>query len=254
MENINKFSFYRIWLLIKRNATMNMKTWIIGIGALNGLVIIVSLLQPHDAGVTQQINEIAYAWLIYIFIGGYIITSKTYNELHTPASGQFFLTLPATNGEKLLAHWFLTSVLFLLVANIALFTGLFFSSMLAAIIYGSQIDLFNPFSTANIRLMGFYMVSQSPFLLGAIYFRKNNFLKTLLCVFAVVMLISIWTAFTVWLFFDVTDFTMFIDTVNQGFDGLNINLLPTAAKVIYWGVVTPFFLTVSYFALKEREI
>jgi hypothetical protein len=254
MEKINQFSIQRFLLLIKRNAVLNLKTWLIGFGAISGLLILIAQLQAYQSGGILDINGIAITGLTFIFIGGYLVTSMAYNEIHTPARSQFFLTLPATNAEKLFSHWFLTSFLYVVVATLVLFVILLLSSLLTTLIYGSGIELFRPFSSGNIRLMGIYMVTQSVFFLGAIYFRKNNFLKTVLTAFVLMMLLSTWAGLSMWITFGTGHFSPDNESLSPAFVNYMENVVPSIAKIVFWGILTPFFLTVSYFTLKEREV
>jgi hypothetical protein len=254
MEKINQFSIQRFFLLIKRNVIMNIKTWLIGFGAISGLLILIAQLQAYQAGGILDINAIATTGITFIFIGGYLVTSMAYNEIHTPARSQFFLTLPATNAEKLLSHWFLTSLLYIVIAYLVLFAILLLSSLITALIYGSGITLFQPFSSGNLKLMGIYMVTQSVFFLGAIYFRKNNLLKTILTAFVLMMFLSMWAGLAMWITFGTSHFSPDNESFSPAFVNYMENVIPTVAKIVFWGIITPFFLTVSYFTLKEREV
>ena len=101
--------------------------------------------------------------------------------------------------------------------------------------------------------MGIYVVTQSVFFLGALYFRKNNLLKTLLSVFVIQAIFSIVMVFAGWLILgefnqlneeNIPADTMYFFTVN----------IPEIARTVFWVVTAPFFLIVSYFKFKEREV
>ncbi|TVQ88357.1 MAG: hypothetical protein EA393_09055 [Bacteroidetes bacterium] len=252
MEKINQFSIQRLFLLMKRHSVMNAKTWLIGLGALSGILIIIALIQSYSNGFFD-LESLVTIGTIFIFIGGFIVTSAAYNELHTPARGQFYLILPANTLEKLLSNWLLSSAVFVVVAFVLLSVVLGITTLLSSWVFNTDTAFFNPFTHDNLENMGVYVVVQSIFFLGALYFRKNNFIKTLLSVFVVMFGLSIILGFLGWVilgeFNHISDenlpesnFVFFTET------------LPQIARIIFWWLTAPFFLLVSYFKLKEREV
>ena len=185
-----------------------------------------------------------------IFIEGFILTSRVFHEIQTPARSQFYLTLPARTSEKLISNWLLSSFIYIVAAYAGLFLVLVVASLLAAGIFNSPIEVFNPFSAQQVELMGHYLVLQTIFFLGSVYFRKNNFLNTVLSVFAVGIVLSIWSGLVGWMLLPIPNFAI---TVHE-FELYSENGLKILFGVLYWGLFAPFFLTVSYFTLKEREI
>ena len=252
MEKINQFSVQRLFLLMKRHSVMNAKTWLIGLGALSGVLIIIALIQSYSNGF-YNLSTLVTLGTVFIFIAGFIVTSATYNELHTPARGQFYLILPANTLEKLLSNWLLSSILYVLAAFIILSGVLGITTLLSSWIFNTDIAFFNPFTNDNMEIMGQYIVVQSIFFLGALYFRKNNFPKTLLSIFVILFGLSILMGFLGWIILGEfnqiseenlpeSNFVFFTET------------LPQIAKIIFWWITAPFFLLVSYFKLKEREV
>lgn len=254
MEKINQFSIQRFLLLIKRHVVINLKTWLVGFGAIGGLLILIALLQAYHSGGVFSVHLIFNTGMTFIFIGGYMVTSMAYNEIHAPARSQFFLTLPATTSEKLLSHWFLTSVIYIVLANLMLFAVLLLASLIAALVFGSAIDLFQPFTIENIRLMGIYIVTQSVFFLGAVYFRKNNLLKTILSVFVLLMVLGMWTGLAMWLAFGPDQRAISQEMVSPALANFMEYTVPDIARFLFWILLAPFLLIISYFKLKEREV
>ncbi|MFW5687338.1 MAG: hypothetical protein ACOCXV_00265 [Bacteroidota bacterium] len=254
MEKINQFSIQRFGLLMKRYVMFNMKTWFIGMGALAGVLIVISALQVIFSSGTFNISPLVTLGQIVIFVGGFLITSMSYNEIHTPARSQFFLTLPATTGEKLFSHWIITSVIFVVVANILLMVTLLIASAIANLSLSIPIDVFNPFEKQNLTLMSIYLVVQSVFFLGALYFRKNNFLKTILSLFVIQLIINIFTFLVAYLIIGHEGFQQDMDMANINMTEFASESFPVVMKILFYGVLAPFCLLVSYFRLKEREV
>ncbi len=252
MEKINQFSVQRLFLLIKRHSIMNMKTWLIGFGALSGVIIVSALLQSFATG-NFNIESLSATGISFIFIAGYLITSMAYNEIHTPARGQFYLILPATTFEKLLSHWLLTSIVYVLVAHALLSLVLIVAGLLSALIFSTSMDFYNPFTEAGFKNMGVYLVTQSVFFLGALYFRKNNMLKTLLSIFVIIVALGTIAGLFGWIILGEFNQINEENLPPQGLELFTV-IIPDIAKILFWGLTAPFFLIVSYFKLKEREV
>lgn len=254
MEKINKFSLQRFVLLMQRYVTFNSKSWLIGIGAISGVLIIISLLQAYFSQSHFDIRSMVNTGQVMIFIGGFVITSMAYNEIHTPARSQFYLTLPATTAEKLFSNWLITSVIFILVSNVLLSVVLGLANGIANLAWSSAFNIFNPFTIENLKLMGIYIVTQSIFFLGALQFRKNNFLKTILSIFVIAMIINIISVLFAYLLFGTDGMHLDAQTISPDLSNIFETIFPKVMKTIFNVVLVPFFLLVSYFKLKEREV
>ena len=254
MEKINQFSIQRFNLLMKRFIMFNLKTWGIGLGAIAGILIIIALLQAWATIGTGPLSMLISLGQVMIFTGGYIITSMAYNEIHTPARSQFYLTLPATTLEKLFSHWIITSIVFVLLANILLMASLAVGSLLVNIGWGSPIEYYNPFTERNLQLMLIYVITQSMFFLGALYFRKNNFLKTTLSLIVISLAFNIFSVLVAYLLFGSQMSGVEDNFTNVGLETLFTETIPRISKILFYGVLAPFCLLVSYFRLKEREV
>jgi len=254
MEKINQFSAQRFLLLIKRYLMFNAKTWLIGLGAVSGVMIVIGVIQAYVSGFNYQIAPLVTTGQVIIFIGGFVLTSMAYNEIHTPARSQFYLTLPATTTEKLFSQWLITSVLFVLLANVLLSVVLLIGNLIGNIAWSVPFDVFNPFSLANMEIMLIYIITQSIFFLGAIYFRKNNFLKTILSLFVIGTVLNIITVLFALLIFGTEGLQIESGMMDMQFSVWLEETFPIAMKILFYGVLAPFCLVVSYFKLKEREV
>ena len=190
----------------------------------------------------------------YFFAGGYVFTSTIFSELRTSHRGYLYLTLPASTFEKLAVSWFITSVLYVIAAIIVMFAINALLMIVAIAFSSSHVPLFNLFDPSILKTYAVYMVTQPIFILGAIYFRRVNFLKTLLSLFVIGIAISIYTSLAARLI------------IFPDFDGMQFGNMPencldffenTFAPIItnlFWFCTAPFFLIVSYFRLKERQV
>ncbi|MFW6248884.1 MAG: hypothetical protein ACOC4J_03850 [Bacteroidota bacterium] len=254
MEKINQFSMKRFILIMNRYVTFNLKSWLIALGALMGIIIIVGLLNVYQSGGINILEPISVVGTVLVMISGFILTSMTYSELHTPAKSQFFLTLPATTSEKLFAHWLVTSVVYILLANLLVSLAVLIYTSVSMLLWNSNFVFFNPFTIGNLELMGIYVIVHSIFFLGAIHFRKNNFMKTILSVFVIATIINIVVVSVSYLFVGTTNFEMSGEGSNPELIHFIENTLPMVGKIFLYGLLAPFCLLVSFYKLKEREV
>jgi hypothetical protein len=115
-----------------------------------------------------------------LFLGGFIATSLAFREVWQNGSGIAYLTLPGSVLEKFVVKLLMTSVGF------ALGTLVFMSAVGAAsealdrLVFGVGRGFFDPFTPAVLQAVARYLVLQSFFLLGSIWFRKLAFVRTVL--------------------------------------------------------------------------
>ncbi|MFW5793205.1 MAG: hypothetical protein ACOCWC_02895 [Bacteroidota bacterium] len=254
MEKTNLFSFSRFLQLIKRFITLNGKTWIIGLAAATSLIILIALAQAFMSNGYFNYGSLVNFGLIQLFIGGFIITSLAFKELNSPARSQFFLTLPANALEKLLSHWFVTSVVFVVIANILLAFAIMVSSLFCNLIWSTPLQFFNPLDLANLKIMSSYLILQSIFFLGSVYFRKGNFIKTALSLLVIGMAFMVFTIIMTFVLFGSGNPYFSNNTINPEVQHVFENIIPMIFKIVYFGLLAPFCLLVSYFRIKEREV
>lgn len=252
MEKINQFSIGRLALLVKRSFYMNQKSFLISLASLAGTLLTISLLNTYTNNGFFSLDSIVQTGLVTIFIAGYIMSSMAFKELNTPAKGQFYLLLPAKSIEKVTAAWLLTAIGYSIVAllSLSLISGL--ASLVNHLIFKSQLNMLNPFTPTILKYMAGYVVTQSVFLFGAVYFRKNNFLKTVLGMFVVNVIMGAWMALLVWIFFAQGNQYIGPETFA---DPIRMEaIVRWGSQIAFWGILMPFFFTLSYYTLKEREV
>jgi len=192
----NSFSFQRFLLLIKRTTVLNQKKWVIGIASTFGLLAIIwfaPVLTVLPAWHEYRIQNLLAPAIFFYTAGGLVITASLFDELHSPSTAFLNLTLPATAFEKLLSAWMISTVLFSLIT----LSGYFLLhlaiqlSTMAIVPTVSHIQLFNPFDLEILEDIFTYVFYNSVFLLGAVYFTKLNFIKTLLSIILFVFVLGI---------------------------------------------------------------
>jgi hypothetical protein len=255
MEKNNYLNLNRFYLLTRRHILSNSKGWLIAFGAVSGALLVISLLTAYFN--PENLPNLTPTYLTIMFIGGYIFTSNIFNELHDTRKAFHYLTIPVSTTERLLAAWVLTAIIFPFVSIL-----LISLIILAANLIMNLTLNFEPFqqvfSNGNIGGLRAYLITQSIFLLGAAYFRKNNFLKTVLTLFVFSMVVMALVSFFGYIFLsplsEGSGLTIEPEGMTIRLESLFLETIPGAARIIYYYFSIPFFLVVSWFTLKERQV
>mgnify|MGYP005848018745 CR=1 FL=1 len=242
----NSFSFQRFLLLIKRTAVLNQKSWLIGIASAFGLLIIIwfaPVLTILPAWHEYRIQNLLTPAIFFYTAGGLVITSSLFDELHSPATAFLNLTLPATAFEKLFSAWLISAVLFTVITLSGYFL-LHLAIQLASMAFVPsfpQIQLFNPFEPEILEDIFTYVFYNSLFLLGAVYFKKLNFIKTLLALILFFFILGI-----------ISGILTFYQPDNTLIVSLSV-LTPAIAYSILTAIIV-LMLFFSYIRLKNRQV
>jgi len=210
-----------------------------------------------------------------IIIAGVFYAARFFREIHSSSNGVAYFMIPATQLEKLIVSIIMTTVYYFVMMIITYIIGnllgTLLNNMLASIdflpfqhsdlqwklftnsIYNGNISMHSvsmPFSESYFLFTIFklFLLHQSIYLLGSIYFKSNQFFKTFLTINIVQLILIILFIIEVRLIIGTGGFNINLD--------LTYDFGRTVGKimrgVIY--VLTPFFWVVSYFRLTEKQI
>jgi hypothetical protein len=261
----------RFGRLLLRELAGSYRGLLIAMAAVGGALVIISALAAmgHAAGAASGggISGL-HLWFFrnMLFLGGFILTSMAFRELRQGGGGIFYFTLPGSLLEKLLAKLLLTSLGYALGCAIFLSAAAAVSQLINVVLFGFGNGLFNPLDPVVLRMGAVYLVTQSVFLLGSIWFRKLAFLKTVLwiliisvgalVVFAVAA--RIFLAHPLW-----AGGSLQLNFGSGGFSGMfgrgpggpaNIVGVRTAGQVAMFGLLAPVCWLAAYFRLGETEV
>lgn len=255
-QNEYLFNFYRFKLVVNRFFVLNRKNWSVGLLGAGGILFSIWMIPVvfGSSNVASQIHfeMIEVPAMFLLALGGMVITSHIFHEIHSQSQAFRFLTLPATNFEKFAGAWFITSVAFLVVVLVAIFLLSVIIEIISAVNYSNwnNFKLFNPFQEGRFESYGNYFLYHSIYLLGAIYFKKNNFLKTVLAI-----ILFILGAVTI---IGITGF-FYSFVLSEPFS-VDLNLIEQAGR---WGsilryagnvIITALFLLFGYLQLKNKQV
>lgn len=240
----NSFDINRLVNFIKRQLILNISSFWIALGAIVGILLIISLLVAYFE--PMNIYNLPALYMVVFFISGYIFTSVIFSEMNTPQKSFSFLTIPVSNLEKIIGSWIITSPLFIITYIILMYIIFAISATMAGM----------PHAVANLLThdifvsLGIFMVVQTVFFLGACTFKGNNFLKTLFSLFILANVLGIYTGILGW---TVIGFNNSFEPSYE-FQDWATSFAETVFPILFWYVLGPFMVVVSYFKLKERQV
>lgn len=176
-----------IYLLISRQCKEHSRVYLIAVLLLFGLLSFMFLMvnQWRDSFTGSVENGV---FLIGLFLAGGFFTNSMFRELSDSSQSIWFLTIPATQIEKLISAIILSTLVFLCV-----YMGVFF---LADGLYAKITGQMGPNVMRGMFKNGFrqfiflYLIFNGLVLLGRICFVKYSFLKTMVAIILAVVLLN----------------------------------------------------------------
>jgi hypothetical protein len=265
MRSTNQFSPKRIFLLTKRDLLTHYHTIFIISVAAAGFVIFASFISAlNRGGETFHLRM----YFILLYLGGFIISSRAFREAYNSQRCYSYMTLPVSPLENFVERALLTSLGYVLGALGVYLLIALISESLNRILIGYTHLLLNPASRAYLIGTAVYVVIQGIFLAGAVFFRKNAFIKTILMVtlIAILLLVVIIVAARIiaptYLQGDthvkveaqsLREFAQILGTSEDGllFAGKTAWLV---LRIIFWAVLAPLCWVLGYLKFRRIEV
>lgn len=219
-------------------------------------------LRFGSAGLPNGLHSYQESLGGYLFAAGLIFTSMCFaRSMHSKRGQHAWLMLPVHAHEKLAAKVIAYSLAY--PAALILFT--FLSSLLTEgfcfLFFRHTVPPFNPLDPMIWEMVGHYVVLSSLYLMGASYFKSAHFIKTVLILLASAVVLSLILGLVVRVayhehFRAMVEGSFYIDEdiIMAAVDTERWARIGEAlGKAIYWAVLTPFFWTVTYFRIREKE-
>lgn len=250
------FNIERFFTASKSEVLLKRKNILITTGAILGLMLIISIASINSTG---QWNMHLVFYPLILLIGGVVISSMVFNDLHQWPKNIHYLMTPTSMFEKWLAKLLFTTIFFIVLSTVLYFLFSLLSMGITSLIFGRAHPLFNPFHPVIIKLAGLYLIVQSVFFFGSIYFKKYALVKTLLSITAIVILLGLFAG----LVFRIA----FAGFFREGFWGIQLEgqmfdwergqnffeSLGVILEIVLKFVIPPLFWGLSYFRLRESE-
>ncbi|NBC83253.1 MAG: hypothetical protein GVY19_07700 [Bacteroidetes bacterium] len=248
MENLGKL-LYRQFILNQKKYTLYLLA--------TGLTFFALFFFQAWIKHTVDFKAMMGWYMPVFFIIGLIHSAHAFGDLSTPAKSYQYLLLPASNLEKFVSVWLTASIFYVVAGYIIFLLAAGFGGGLAALLFDYTIDYQSFNRIGHLNAISGFLIIQTIFILGSLTFRSGAFLKTILSV--VVFLIALGIVSAIVTRFIAGGFmwdfgSHFGDNMHYEMQELFGHYVPTIAKILYWGIMGPFFLVVSYFKLKESEV
>lgn len=250
----NGFTIERCIQVTRRTLQMNKRTYTLGFGGtfvgLYALWLLVTLYGSGAEGAETSAMILGIGILIY-HVAGYVLTATVFSELQSPDSASQLLTLPATASEKLFSSWIISLILYTLITYAVLTVLLLLMFATSGLFFGESVNFTHSIAaTEPTQNMLSYMLFNSIFMLGAVLFRGNNFLKTAFSILLFFLFIGIQSILLINLFTPDT-----IQSFSLSFPfALQSELGIVFFQLLYTVPLTALFLIFSYFRLKNRQV
>jgi len=266
----NLFNFRRVGLLFQRYFIERFRTeliyWCI-------MAIVFMFLRNNLSAMTAL-----------IFIAGVFYAARFFKEIHHSGNGVAYFMIPATQLEKLTVAIVMTTLYYfammIVVYVIGNLSGTFLGNMLAtmdflpnALIHQSSLQwkLFDesgliPLVTfdftnsdiENVRITGrlftTFLLNQSLFLFGSIYFKRSQAFKTFSATILICILLAILIQIEARLILGDVYFSGANMAITQKTElAIWLRKFVDAAKIIFF-LLPLYFWIVSYFRLTEKQV
>jgi hypothetical protein len=194
-----QLSLQRLGWVLRNDAMRSYRSVLVISGTAALVALVVSLGGAYDGDVGQGPLFYRIFFIAALFSWGTIATSACFNDMHARGTNAAFLLLPASSLEKTLSRLLIHTVA--LIAYLLVFTTVL-SWLLEGINtlwIGERRAFFSPFDEVGWLLLPHFLVAQGLFFLGAAWFRKVQFVKTVGSVIGIVMALSAFAVLVAWL-------------------------------------------------------
>jgi hypothetical protein len=214
-----------------------------------GLVAVaVSLITAYDGEVGDGSTFYRAFFIATLFAWGTIATSVCFSDVHGRATNAAFFLLPASALEKTLSRVLLYTaglIAYLLVLTTVLSWLL---EGINTLWIGDRRAFFSPLDAVGWSLVPHFLVAQALFFLGAVWFRKVQFVKTVASVIGVWIGLCIIAVGLAWMVGPER-------CLNANcFQFPFLDWLTDAAPVAYFLLLPPFCWFVAWLRVTETQV
>jgi hypothetical protein len=246
----------RLIQLLRVDLIARHRILLVASGAVTAAVVLFAILMPHLFQAPQAVfSGLA---VIAILVSGPIVASFSFNELHSKSRNEAYLLVPASALEKMVCRLLLAVLLFPLAVLVFVFLLSIVVALIRVLIVGGAFAVFSPWPLLDLRLIGFVIVNQSIFFLGAAWFRKQQYFKTILTCTGLTIAVLFFVSLVIRLFFgDVWSVGFDADvqwrTLYEDLAG-SMSVLGILFKALYYFGLPIFCWAVSWMRIRETQV
>ena len=230
------FDLKRFGLLIKNDLLINKQVIFTSIATVAIVLFLYALIVANGGS-----NFHPTAYVLLLFIGGFWTTSLAFKDMHDKQRSYIFLTLPCSNFEKFFSKLVLTSVGYVLATLLGFYLLSLLVAGIDALLFQHGQAVFNPLQNDILLYIRDYIILQSVFFLGSVYFKSHAMTKTILSLSCLTLVVILFTFLIVILFL--------------GPYGLSLlHIFTSIFRSVFWLLLAPFCWFIAYIRLREAEV
>ncbi|MBC9931071.1 hypothetical protein [Chitinophaga qingshengii] len=265
MQPNNVLDFPRLGYYFRHHLLASWKTYLLGILSIFGLLMAIPTLMLVTDNAPHQLDDVIGFYYFGLFFGGLLFTSMAFSDFSAKEKGIHFMMLPASQFEKFITVFLITTIGYLVVFHLAAYAALVFMQQTCIIRNGTPLEMNWQFAEGGTIYIYFaYIFLHAVFMLGAVSFSRLAFIKTLVTLLLCLLGLYLLNTLFVWILFG--------SATDQPFQNLPFALVGTrggkfgtdvyviSEKMIYGYafiakyLLAPCIWTIAYFRLKDKEI
>lgn len=270
MQANNLFSPVRFGWYMRKHFQDNYRLYGMSVIVLTVLSLALLLLSTTD-NFSIKASGLMPVFFIGMYAIGLIFTSLCFGELGNKQQGIDYLLFPASHLEKFISTLLVTTVGFLLVYHVAFYLAY---QMMDLIIYTRKgVHIVNDLKefSADTPWRYFYsiwFIAQAFMLLGAVYFQKYSFIKTIFLLAVFLFCLYLVNTVFVMLFFGkkldewYSHFPFIVVQIQKGATSIgeihDVLIIPETLQKIFrftaQYLLPPMLWTLAYARLRDKEI
>ncbi len=255
----NQFSIRRLGYLGRNYFINNWRSLVIAAGVISGVTFIMTVFEAWVSSKTDM--EYGSMLIGSMVIWGIINASMAFHTLHDKNHNEAYLLLPASALEKVSVKILFSSLVLPLGIMVLIGLTSILSEGVTAVIFRTGFHPLNPFRPVFFQVWGYTVIAQSLFILGAAWFRKAHFIKTVLALIIGAIGLALVSGILFRIVF-ASYFEGFFTPIEVNFDmeslmaqhypGL-MNFLKYAWRIVFYLVLAPFCWFTAWLRVKETQ-
>jgi hypothetical protein len=243
----DQLSLRRLGFVLRSDLLRSYRAALVISGTAALVALLISLATAYDGSVAPGPNFYRFFFIAALFAWGTIATSVCFSDLHGRATNQAFLLLPASALEKTLSRLLIHTIG--LIVYLLVFTTVlsWVAEGINTAAFGVRRAFFSPSDPVAWLMLPHFLVTQALFFLGAAWFRKVQFVKTVGSVVAIVLALSSIGVAIAWLFGP--------ESWGDGFHVDDpIDFIVEVAPWAYYGALPLFCWFVAWLRVTETQV
>ena len=256
----NYFNLRRFGLLFRKHTVENYKSYLMSLIVLVGIMALVMGFVAYTSSgkLVTGIQDLFF--MLFLVGAGTVFTSTVFSDLGDQKKAIAFLTLPASLFEKYLVAWIYSFLIYLLI-----YVPAFYLVVTVIISIGGGVDqdtellkLFGPHSNVD-KVIFMYAFLHAVSLVGAVFFRKVHFIKTVFILFLGFFVLIVLNKLLLQAMLghdNLSAIPLSGATIIEDGQGYKLGV-PDADLPFTWIVAIVFIVIIwaaSYFKLKEKQV